>query len=243
MTGTTPPAARTCSAEVDELAHLAGVGRSVNSQVRIETPSPEVWRRIATELGLKESEPAVAPSPPTANNAHPSTSTIEPTAPAAATPVAAPTQIRSARNRRGRRIFALAVAAALALIVGVGGGIAWERRTPSETVLAQADLSALPDWAGARGQATLERDAAGNQVLVVTVETPRPVAGFQEVWLIDPTVTGMQSIGLLTEPTQRFQLPAGLDVTQFPIVDVSAEPPNGVPAHSGDSIVRGTLDV
>ena len=41
-----------CSAEVDELAHLAGVGRSVDAQVRIETPSPDVWRRIATELNL-----------------------------------------------------------------------------------------------------------------------------------------------------------------------------------------------
>jgi Anti-sigma-K factor rskA, C-terminal len=229
-----------CSAEVVELAHLAGVGRSTDAQMRIESPSPEVWRRIATELGLEESASAVTASQPAANGAHPTPGTIEP---AAATPVAAPTPIGSAHNRRRRHILVSAVAAALALIVGVVGGIAWERRTPPETVVAQADLNALPDWAGARGQATLERDSAGNQVLVVTVQTPRPVDGLQEVWLIDPSVKGMQSIGLLTQPTQRFQVPAGLDVTQFPIVDVSAEPPNGVPAHSGDSIVRGTLDI
>ena len=229
-----------CSAEVAELAHLAGVGRSTDAQMRIESPSPEVWRRIATELGLEESASAVTPSQPTANDAHPTPATIEPNAP---TPVAAPTPIGSAHNRRRRHILASAVAAALALIVGVAGGIAWERRMPPETVVAQADLGALPDWAGARGHATLERDSAGNQVLVVTVQTPRAVDGLQEVWLIDPSVKGMQSIGLLTQPTQRFQLPAGLNVTQFPIVDVSAEPPNGVPAHSGDSIVRGTLDI
>jgi len=231
-----------CSAEVAELAHLAGVGRSTDAQMRIESPSPEVWRRIATELGLEESAPAVTPSQPTTNDAHPTPVTIEPTA---AAPVVAPTAIESASNRRRRRrhLLASAVAAVLALVVGVGAGIAWERRTPPETVVAQADLGALPDWLGAKGQATLERDSAGNQVLVVTVQTPRPVAGLQEVWLIDPSVKGMQSIGLLTQPTQRFQLPAGLDVTEFPIVDVSAEPPNGVPSHSGDSIVRGTLDL
>jgi hypothetical protein len=41
----------------------------------------------------------------------------------------------------------------------------------------------------------------------------------------------------------RFDLPDGLDLTQFPVVDVSEEHFDGDPAHSGDSVVRGPLDV
>ena len=36
-------------------------------------------------------------------------------------------------------------------------------------------------------------------------------------------------------------LPAQVDVGEFPVVDVSIEPADGDPAHSGDSVVRGTL--
>jgi hypothetical protein len=36
-------------------------------------------------------------------------------------------------------------------------------------------------------------------------------------------------------------VPDGVDTAEFPVVDVSAEADDGDPAHSGDSIVRGTL--
>ena len=37
-------------------------------------------------------------------------------------------------------------------------------------------------------------------------------------------------------------VPAGIDPAQFALVDVSREPVDGEPAHSGDSIVRGLLE-
>jgi hypothetical protein len=40
-----------------------------------------------------------------------------------------------------------------------------------------------------------------------------------------------------------YDLPAGLDPAAFPIVDVSVEPIDGDPAHSGDSVLRGELEV
>jgi hypothetical protein len=40
-----------------------------------------------------------------------------------------------------------------------------------------------------------------------------------------------------------FVLPENLDVGEFPVVDVSNEPIDGDPTHSGDSIVRGVLEV
>jgi anti-sigma-K factor RskA len=80
-------------------------------------------------------------------------------------------------------------------------------------------------------------------VLTVTVDAPTSGAdGFREVWLIDSEVRGMVSLGPLEGGTGQFVIPAGVDVGQFPIVDVSLEPVDGVPTHSGNSIVRGTLD-
>jgi hypothetical protein len=39
-----------------------------------------------------------------------------------------------------------------------------------------------------------------------------------------------------------FEVPAGLQLADFPVVDVSDEPLDGNPAHSTVSIVRGTLN-
>jgi hypothetical protein len=38
-------------------------------------------------------------------------------------------------------------------------------------------------------------------------------------------------------------IPDGLDLAEFPVVDVSREPLDGDPAHSSDSISRGTLEL
>jgi hypothetical protein len=42
-------------------------------------------------------------------------------------------------------------------------------------------------------------------------------------------------------PDATYAVPGGIDYRNFPIVDVSVEPPDGDPTHSGDSILRGTL--
>ena len=68
---------------------------------------------------------------------------------------------------------------------------------------------------------------------------PAP-AGFYEVWLIDPDVEGMVSLGP-ARSDGTYAVPSDLDVTAFPIVDVSVEPPDGNPTHSGVSVLRGTL--
>jgi len=38
-----------------------------------------------------------------------------------------------------------------------------------------------------------------------------------------------------------FPLPDDLDLAAYPVVDISEEPFDGNPGHSGDSIVRGVL--
>jgi hypothetical protein len=39
----------------------------------------------------------------------------------------------------------------------------------------------------------------------------------------------------------RYAIPDGVDVRAFPVVDVSIEPLDGEPTHSGRSVMRGVL--
>ena len=58
---------------------------------------------------------------------------------------------------------------------------------------------------------------------------------------IKADASGLISIGLLDGESGRFLIPDGVDLSQYPLVDVSAEPDDGDPQHSGDSILRGEL--
>ena len=107
-------------------------------------------------------------------------------------------------------------------------------------VVAQVPLEALPGWS-ASGDAFVEQTPDGARTLVVTVDGDTGDGGFREVWLIDRDVTRLVSLGVLDGTEGRFVIPAGLDLAEFPVVDVSEEPFDGNPGHSGDSIIRGVL--
>ena len=62
--------------------------------------------------------------------------------------------------------------------------------------------------------------------------------GFEVV--INPDVTQLVSLGPL-RADGVYDLPQGLDPAAFPIVDVSVEPIDGDPTHSGASVLRGEL--
>ncbi|WP_255595821.1 anti-sigma factor [Cellulomonas sp. C5510] len=143
-------------------------------------------------------------------------------------------------RRRARRAL-LAVAAAGLVVGGTAGGlvVAGLQRGDQEQVVARTVLDALPGWA-ASGDAVVEEDLEGRRTLVVRLEGGE-ADGFREVWLLDRDVTGLVSLGLLDGDEGRFAIPAGLDLGRYPVVDVSAEPDDGDPAHSGDSILRGEL--
>ena len=83
------------------------------------------------------------------------------------------------------------------------------------------------------------------RVLELDVPTLTPdTKGFYEVWLLDEDAKRLVSIGLLDlsqGTTARFPIPDDIDLATYPVVDVSVEPADGNPAHSGDSVVRGTL--
>jgi hypothetical protein len=225
----------TCEACQVQLASLRSVVTTARSEGAVDLlePPPAVWQRISAELGLGEGTPVG-----------------EPTAPVAASPTpAGPADVVSLAERRERRSrpvpWLLAAASIGGIVVGgvVTAAVLGSSSEPAATVAATVDLEPLPDW-DASGTAELAVRDSGEQVLIVTLtaEQAADADGFQEVWLIDTNVEGMVSLGILDGSSGEFPVPAGIDVADFPIVDVSLEPADGVPTHSGNSIARGQIE-
>jgi len=226
-----------CGDEVAALADVVGLARGGDDT--LVAPSAQVWERIAAELELA---PA-APSGSDQADAAPSIAAPPADAPDAARPPAeAPRSgdVVPIGRRRPRAWGWIAGAAAAGIVVGaVGVGWVLTRDDPKD-VVATATLEPLPGWTAA-GSAKVETTRDGSRVLVVDVDEKSTPDGFREVWLLTPDAKGLVSVGTLDGSSGRFDLPAGLDLTEFPVVDVSQEPFDGNPAHSGDSIVRGAL--
>ncbi len=146
------------------------------------------------------------------------------------------------RERRNWPLLT-SVAAASALVATVGTLVVTtvEDDVPVGDVVAQAALLDLSTEAAA-GTAVVEEREDGARVLVVDVDSLESTDGYLEVWLIDESVVGMISLGHLTEEHAEFVIPEDFPVSEFPIVDISIEPLDGNPAHSGQSITRGILD-
>ncbi len=206
---------RICAQELAEMRHAAAVGRASLTDTELETPPDRVWARIADELDLTASRPDAAPSP----------------AAGSAVPV------RTRRRMRGRWILAACLVLFAAVGVGVWGTIAALR--PTE--IAAATLIAFPDHAGATGTAEVEQARDGTLRLNVTLDSPSEEGDYREVWLIRSDATALISLGVLESTSGMFTIPAGIDLADYTLVDISVEPLDGDPAHSGNSIVRGEL--
>lgn len=231
-----------CSQEVSELARIADVGRSASSSDTLVTPSPQVWERISAELGLSVPARDRSQTPPRSAGVE---------APAMDTASVSDLAVRRGSTRAvrrqtsaARRFGALAVAAGLALVAGIGIGISYEQRVvkPENRVIARAQLKALPKWAGTTGRAEVTADGRGNRELVLHVATAKPVDGTLHVWLMKGTVRDPQNMGVVRDGVARISIPAGMSLFTYPMVDVSDEPPGDQDKqHSGDSVVRGQL--
>jgi hypothetical protein len=139
----------------------------------------------------------------------------------------------------------LAVAASALVVGGVAGSVGTQLLgggdpQPTPIIVAQAALDPLPVDPSASGRAVVVK-SDGGRTLEVDVSELASTDGFYEVWLIDASVKKMVPIGVLTGSTGRFTIPDGLDLGQYPVVDISAEPLDGDPVHSGKSLLRGTI--
>lgn len=203
--------------ERDEFERLRDIARSVTiADTHKTAPPPEVWAGIAAQVGMAGTTPA---------------------------PVADIAERRALRARPARWVLgaAAAVAVAIALVAGIavslgGGG-------DDAEVIAAGSITneGLPvSFAGSGGVELISED--GQLALEINVPDLPEADGFYELWLIDTDVAGMQSLGIV-RGSGTFPLPNGLDPADFPVVDISVEPADGDPTHSGASVLRGVLDV
>jgi hypothetical protein len=220
----------------DDAAHLAGCERCRSEVASLQRavdavavpqlaapgpsvpPPPRVWEAIAAATGVSASPPS-APAPE------------EPPAHAA--------EVLPFRSRR-RPVLLVAAAVVAGAAVGAGAVAGLADRDDGEAVTAVA-LDPLADN-DASGQAEVVVRDDGTRVVEVDLDAPALDDGYYELWLIDREVVGMVPLGVVSPGSQTFELPADLDLGQFPLVDVSVEPLDGDPTHSGVSVARGELD-
>jgi hypothetical protein len=208
-----------CRSRLDQLSAVVSAARSIEEADRPVPPPPDVWEGIVAELGLD----AMRVADPTDG-----TATVTP--------------IAQARSTRGRTTWLVAAAAAvIGLIVG-GTAVAGLTSTrTSNEVVATADLAPFAD-SGFSGTAVVSRTDGGATLTVTVPDLPQVTDGYYEVWMATPDTATMVAIGTLNPGQQAtFELPAGMAVDSFPVVDVSVERFDGQAGHSDVSVVRGRL--
>jgi hypothetical protein len=152
----------------------------------------------------------------------------------------------AARPRRRWLVAAGGVVAAAALFAAgalVGAGIA--DRPPPARLLAQLRPFGTVTSGGGTVTAIDTRPDGLTLEIHLTGVAGSPDAGYLEVWLMDAAGDDLVAIGDLTRHGDTydgtFTVPADLPMDRLRLVDVSAEPFDGNPAHSGVSLYRGTM--
>jgi len=153
----------------------------------------------------------------------------------------APVVVSLNDRRRAPRAFA-AVAAAVVLVVGVSIVVlATRTSTPTRRLLASAELEQLEPLGRTAATAKLvEEDGRTHLVIDASDMAPPPAGSSYELWLIDRGVTDPRSLGVVTG-SEDVVVPSSIDTSEYAIVDISLEPDDGDHAHSGHSLMRGTL--
>lgn len=248
---------RECAATLKSLQHTVLVATTDPDQVQLQEPGSHNWAAIHGALGLA---PSLAADPLRAD-ADTETSSTETsgTRPESPSGPVAPSPLRSSRKQPGARtgLWMLGVAAGTAAGLVIG---AWTTASilgpanppvtapstsaptqsgPSAVLLAEASLQPLASHS-ASGDALVQRLADGTRQLVIRLPD-EPLSGFREVWVGSSDLSKMVSLGVLGNQSGVFVIPNGLDLAQYPVVDISNEPYDGVPAHSAESIARGVL--
>ncbi|GAA4286993.1 anti-sigma factor [Georgenia daeguensis] len=237
-----------CRTEVAALERVTVSARGGGGAGTLERPGEHVWQRIAAELELAEGPAPAEQAAPAARPVEPvrpveSVRPAEPVRPAErvrpAEPVRPAERVRPAGAPWWQRRTAWVAAASF--LVGVGGtalAMNLADTEPEAPVVATAVLEPLPGRQVTGTAAVHQVD--GRRVLQVDLADPGE-AGYLEVWLLDADAQRLVSLGILSGAEGVFDIPESLDIGEFPVVDISDEPYDGNPAHSGDSIVRGRL--
>ncbi|TNU74857.1 anti-sigma factor [Miniimonas arenae] len=233
-----------CQAEVAAFRSVLAAGSDAGARsgagAGLEAPPARIWDRVAAEAGFDEPAIAGAVAGRAGAGEEAGAAATPAPAPPAPTDSAVPSAASPSSPRRWRtRTIVWTAAASIAVGAGVGVAVAQLLNGVDDArPLASAVLEPLPGWSVPGTAAVTERDGR----LSLTVDLPDDTqAGYQEVWLISTDLTRLISVGVLDGDSGTFTLPAGIDLADFAIVDVSDEAFDGDPGHSGVSIVRGEL--
>lgn len=147
-------------------------------------------------------------------------------APLAAPVVPPPPPPPRARSRRAVALLGVAAAALVGAVLAL---------TPAGTRTVP-----VPAYAGAAVPAA--RADVGERVIRLTADLPPQEAGqYYEAWLLGPDDRLLALGALRASGTTELLVPEGVDLADYALLDVSREPDDGDPAHSGDSLLRGPL--
>lgn len=220
------------SVDVLAVPALAAPGQAI-------APPPQVWAAIAaaTAVSVSPRPAAVARDVdiPASTPAEPATPEFTGSGAGSATVV--PIASRSSR-RSTTRWLPLAAAVLVGGLIGAGA-VAVTQSGDAGAVVAQAGLDPLPEQI-ASGNAEV-RENGGVRELQVDLDVPELDDAYYEVWLLQPDAQRMVPVGIVQQGVTVLPLPDGLDLAAYPVVDVSVEPFDGDPTHSGASVVRGQL--
>ncbi len=234
-----------CEACREDLAldrAVVAAGHEVTDEDLPSEPPARVWAAISAELNL---DPALN------STALPPAPTVEPGLPPA--PAAQLVQLSDRRERRAasRATWLTATAAAVAGIAigALGATVLSEDPVVDGTLIAESQLATVPisqggspSIGGALSGIARIIDTDGQDYAEVDTTGLPMIDGFYEVWLIKSDLSGMISLGSLSAGARgKFVVPPGTDLSVYTIVDISVENHDGDPAHSRQSVLRGTL--
>ena len=212
---------------VAEFVEIVDLARSAPDEVASDEQIDHLWAGIAAEaFGPRE---AFGPSEGAADEVR-----APDPAPADPGPDVAP--VVSIRSRRVRWVgLAAAAAAVVVALVAVG-----PFGSPPPRPLAAADLRPVGEVEVAPVAAEFVAAGSHTELRVDLSALPDQQDAFYEVWLLDLDEGRLLSLGPL-RPDGTYALPDGTEVGDFPTVDVSVEPHDGDPTHSGSSVLRGPV--
>jgi anti-sigma-K factor RskA len=194
----------------EELSDLRSlVERAQLDDIEWEPVPPELWNRVAAEVGAGTQRTITASHDEEAGS--------------------------MSASRRWWRAGLAGVAAAAALAIAVV--VVVDDDEPDVQVLSAVDLEPVVGSGSGRAELVSVGDSLQLRLETEGLDTPD---GYFEVWLIDPSVTQLVSLGPLRADGE-YDVPTGVEAAAFPVVDVSVEPVDGDPAHSGESVLRGQL--
>ena len=142
-----------------------------------------------------------------------------------------------------RRLAVAAAVAAVGIVIGLGAGRMVWGDNPQSTTVSQVALDTL-DTGQKGGSAQLIDSRSGMALRIDTTKPLNAGSGYLQVWLLNTDGKRMVPVGVLQgEGVETFPMSASLVKSGYLIVDISQEQYDNNPAHSGDSLLRGKLNV